>query len=152
MKCPRCQSLRDQVVDSRLIDEGKAIRRRRECLKCHHRFTTYEELFEQELRVIKKDGRHEKFQKQKIRDGIARACEKRPVSGEQIDRMTNEIAREIQGRFDREISSRGIGECIMKKLQQEDEIAYVRYASVYRQFRNVEEFIKEVRTLEKGGS
>jgi transcriptional repressor NrdR len=135
------------VIDSRVIDEGKAIRRRRECLKCHHRFTTYEEFFEQELRVVKKDGRHEKFLRQKIRDGIARACEKRPVSGEQVDRMTNEVIRDIQGRFDREISSRSIGECIMKKLRQEDEIAYIRYASVYRQFRNVEEFIKEVQTL-----
>src|SRR3989338_2224617 len=102
MFCPKCHSLRDQVIDSRLIQDGLVVRRRRECLKCHHRFTTYEEVFQDKLRVIKKDGRHEEFQKQKIRNGIEKACEKRPVSMEQIDRIVDEIAREIQEQFERE--------------------------------------------------
>ena len=149
MFCPKCHSLKDQVIDSRLIQDGIVIRRRRECLKCHNRFTTYEEVFKEELRVIKKDGRHEEFQRQKIRHGIEKACEKRPVSMEQIDRIVDEVAREIQKEFEREAPSRAIGEWIMKKLRNEDEVAYVRYASVYRQFRDVDEFVKEVQTLEK---
>ena len=149
MFCPKCHSVRDQVIDSRMIQDGKVIRRRRECLKCDHRFTTYEEVFQDEVRVIKKDGRHEEFQKQKIRHGLEKACEKRPVSMEQIDRLVEEVTREIQEEFEREIPSRAIGEKIMKKLRQEDEVAYVRYASVYRQFRDVDEFVKEVQTLEK---
>ena len=149
MLCPRCHSLRDQVIDSRLIQDGMVIRRRRECLECHNRFTTYEEVFRQELRVVKKDGRHEEFQKQKVRQGLEKACEKRPVSMEQIDRIVEEVTRDLQQEFEREIPSRAIGEKIMQKLRQEDEVAYVRYASVYRQFRDIDEFVKEVQTLEK---
>ena len=147
MQCPKCQSHRDQVIDSRMIQSGIVIRRRRECLKCHYRFTTYEEVFKEELRVIKKDGRHEKFQKQKIRAGLEKACEKRPVSMEQIDRMVEEIAGEIENEFEREVPAKAVGEKVMNRLRREDEVAYVRYASVYRQFRDIDEFVKEIQTL-----
>lgn len=150
MLCPKCRSLRDQVIDSRSIQEGTAIRRRRECLRCHHRFTTYEEVFKEELHVVKKDGRHEKFQRLKVRAGVEKACEKRPVSMEQIDRIVDEIVRQIEDEFAQEVPSRVIGEKIMAKLRQEDEVAYVRYASVYRQFRDIGEFVKEVQTLSQG--
>lgn len=150
MLCPKCQTLRDQVIDSRLIQEGMVIRRRRECLKCKHRFTSYEEVFKEDLHVVKKDGRHEKFQKQKIRNGLEKACEKRPVSMEQIDRIADAIAREIEDEYEREVPSRIIGEKIMQRLRQEDEVAYVRYASVYRQFRDIGEFVKEIQTLSQG--
>lgn len=147
MLCPKCHSTQDQVIDSRLIQEGRVIRRRRECLKCKNRFTSYEEVFQEELHVIKKDGRHEKFQKQKIRNGLEKACEKRPVSMEQIDRIADTITREIEEDHEREVPSRVIGEKIMAQLRQEDEVAYVRYASVYRQFRDIGEFVKEIQTL-----
>ena len=147
MQCPKCHSLRDQVIDSRLIQDGIVIRRRRECLKCHHRFTTYEEVYKEDLFVVKKDGRHEKFQKQKIRTGLEKACEKRPVSMEQIDRMVDSIVAEIMEEYEREVPTKVIGEKIMHKLRQEDEVAYVRYASVYRQFRDIGEFVKEIQTL-----
>ena len=149
MQCPKCHSSRDQVIDSRMIQEGAVIRRRRKCLKCHYRFTTYEEVFKNDLHVIKKDGRHEKFQKQKIRAGLEKACEKRPVSMEQIDRMVNAIADEIESQFEREVPAKILGEKVMKHLRQEDEVAYVRYASVYRQFRDIGEFVKEIQTLSK---
>ncbi len=149
MQCPKCHSSRDQVIDSRMIQEGAVIRRRRKCLKCHYRFTTYEEVFKNDLHVIKKDGRHEKFQKQKIRAGLEKACEKRPVSMEQIDRMVNTITDEIESEFEREVPAKILGEKVMKHLQQEDEVAYVRYASVYRQFRDIGEFVKEIQTLSK---
>ena len=132
-----------------MIQEGSVIRRRRKCLKCHYRFTTYEEVFKNDLHVIKKDGRHEKFQKQKIRAGLEKACEKRPVSMEQIDRMVNAIADEIESEFEREVPAKILGEKVMKHLRKEDEVAYVRYASVYRQFRDIGEFVKEIQTLTK---
>ncbi len=147
MFCPKCHSLNDQVIDSRMTREGAVIRRRRECLKCHQRFTTYEEVFKEELYVVKKDGRHEKFQKQKIRHGLEKAYEKRPVSMEQIDRIVDLITDEIENGFGREVSTKVIGEKIMSHLRQEDEVAYVRYASVYRQFRDIGEFVKEVQIL-----
>jgi transcriptional repressor NrdR len=147
MRCVKCHSLNDQVLDSRLIEGGTGIRRRRECLKCAHRFTTYEEIHKDDLHVVKKDGRHEKFQRSKIFNGIEKACEKRPVSLEQIDRIVNEIIEELENEYDREIPSRAIGEKIMHRLRQEDEVAYVRYASVYRQFRDIGEFVREIQTL-----
>jgi transcriptional repressor NrdR len=150
MRCPRCHCIKDQVIDSRMTHEGAIIRRRRECLKCKRRFTTYEEVHRDDLYVVKKDGRHEKFQKQKIFHGIEKACEKRPVSMEQIDRLVDEIAEEIGNEFEREVPAKVIGEKIMNKLRQEDEVAYVRYASVYRQFRDIGEFVKEIQTLSQG--
>lgn len=152
MQCPKCQSIRDQVIDSRLIHDGTAIRRRRECLKCHHRFTSYEEVYKEDLRVIKKDGRHEKFQRQKIRSGLEKACEKRPVSMEQIDRIVDGIVDELQREYEREVPAKVIGEKVMKHLRAEDEVAYVRYASVYRQFRDIGEFVKEIQTLSQMAS
>ena len=150
MRCPKCSSTRDQVIDSRMTNEGAVIRRRRECLRCNHRFTTYEEVFQQELHVVKKDGRHETFQKQKIRQGLEKACEKRPVSMEQIDRMVDAITDEIERRYEREVPAKAIGEIVMNQLRNEDEVAYVRYASVYRQFRDIGEFVKEIQTLSEG--
>ncbi len=147
MRCPKCSSVRDQVVDSRLIHEGGAIRRRRKCLKCDYRFTTYEEVHKEDLHVIKKDGRHEKFLSQKIRVGLEKACEKRPVSMEQIDRMVDAICSEIENEYEREVPARVVGEKVMEHLRREDEVAYVRYASVYRQFRDIGEFVKEIQTL-----
>jgi len=133
-----------------MTNEGAVIRRRRECLRCNHRFTTYEEVFQQELHVVKKDGRHETFQKQKIRQGLEKACEKRPVSMEQIDRMVDAITDEIERRYEREVPAKAIGEIVMNQLRNEDEVAYVRYASVYRQFRDIGEFVKEIQTLSEG--
>ncbi len=150
MRCPKCSNTRDQVIDSRMTNEGAVIRRRRECLRCNHRFTTYEEVFQQELHVVKKDGRHETFQKQKIRQGLEKACEKRPVSMEQIDRMVDGITDEIERRYEREVPAKAIGEIVMNQLRNEDEVAYVRYASVYRQFRDIGEFVKEIQTLSEG--
>ena len=152
MRCPKCHSVRDQVIDSRMIQEGMAIRRRRECLKCKNRFTTYEEVLKEELHVVKKDGRHEKFQRQKIWNGIEKACEKRPVSMEQVDRIVDSIIREIHDEFEREVPAKVIGEKIMNQLRNEDEVAYVRYASVYRQFRDIGEFVKEIQILSKNNS
>ncbi len=149
MLCPKCASLNDQVIDSRMTQEGGVIRRRRECLKCKYRFTTYEEVLKEDLHVIKKDGRHEKFSRQKIRNGLEKACEKRPVSMEQIDRLVDELVGELQSEYEREIPSRVIGEKVMRKLRDEDEVAYVRYASVYRQFRDIGEFVKEIQTFSK---
>ncbi|MDD2706937.1 MAG: transcriptional regulator NrdR [Verrucomicrobiae bacterium] len=147
MVCPKCQSLRDQVIDSRLIEEGKVIRRRRECLGCHHRFTTYEELHPQKLRVSKKDGRVEDFDPSLIHAALEKACEKRPVSHEQLDRLVKEISRSLHELDEREVTSRQIGETIMNKLREEDEVAYVRYASVYRQFNVATDFVREVQNL-----
>ena len=152
MRCPKCSSLNDQVVDSRTTSDGAVIRRRRKCLKCDHRFTTYEEVFKEDLNVIKKDGRHEIFQKQKIRQGMEKAFEKRPVSVEQIDRLVNEIVEELESENERTVPARVIGEKIMECLRREDEVAYVRYASVYRQFRDIGEFVREVQTLSATGA
>jgi transcriptional repressor NrdR len=149
MRCPKCHSVKDQVIDSRMINKGAIIRRRRECMKCSRRFTTYEEVHEDDMHVIKKDGRHEKFQRAKIFHGIEKACEKRPVSMEQIDRIVDIICDEIENEYQREIPAKVIGEKIMSKLRNEDEVAYVRYASVYRQFRDIGEFVKEIQTLSK---
>jgi transcriptional repressor NrdR len=123
------------------------IRRRRECLKCGYRFTTYEEIAREDWFVIKKDGRHEQFSKAKLRSGIEKACEKRPVSVEAIDRLMEQIVAELEQQFEREIPSRAIGEKIMKHLRDLDEIAYVRFASVYRQFKDINEFVEEIKSL-----
>ncbi len=151
MKCPYCGSVKDKVVDSRISKDFSSIRRRRECLSCGRRFTTYERIEESPLMVIKKDGRREPFQREKLRIGIEKACEKRPISMETIEEMVEEIEREIKNNFYREVPSREIGEKVMQRLNNLDHIAYVRFASVYREFRDVSDFIKEVKTLKKGG-
>ncbi len=149
MQCIRCGSLDDKVIDSRMSKDGSSIRRRRECLKCSHRFTTYEQLERNDLRVIKRDGTREPFRREKLSDGIIKACEKRPVPIEVIERAVEEIVSKLQQENVKEIPTRLIGPFVMRKLQEIDSVAYVRYASVYRQFQDVGEFIDEIQSLER---
>lgn len=147
MRCPFCSFMEDRVVDSRISQEGRAIRRRRECLNCQRRFTTYETLERPNIQVIKKDGTREPFEKQKVLNGLMKACEKRPISLEKIESITDEIERYIENKNVREISTREIGEQLMNHLQQLDEVAFVRFASVYRQFKDVTQFMNEIMSL-----
>ena len=149
MKCPFCGYRDDKVIDSRASSDGKAVRRRRECLKCGKRFTTYEYVEEMSLRVVKKDGRRQPFDRKKILSGIQKACEKRPIPSERIEDMVSGIEREISKKFEKEVCSQVIGELIMNKLADLDEVAYVRFASVYRQFKDVNHFMAELRNLLK---
>lgn len=151
MKCPFCGDLEDKVIDSRISTEGDTIRRRRECLKCQKRFTTYERLEEIPLMVIKKDGRREPFDRKKLLAGILKACEKRPIPMEKIEGMVDEIERTLQRNYEKEVSSTDIGELVMKQLHNLDEVAYVRFASVYRQFKDINQFMSELSTLLKEG-
>ena len=147
MKCPACGYNETKVVDSRLSAEGTSIRRRRECLKCEKRFTTYEYVEHVPLMVVKKDGRRQPFDREKIISGLVKACEKRPVSIDKIEEMTVDIERTIQKRYDREVNSKDLGEIIMEKLAMLDEVAYVRFASVYRHFRDVNQFMDELKLI-----
>ncbi|MBI3087937.1 MAG: transcriptional repressor NrdR [Candidatus Omnitrophica bacterium] len=147
MKCPFCAHQEDRVVDSRASAEGVAIRRRRECLACGKRFTTYEHLEDQRLMVIKKDGRREPFDHQKLLHGLVKACEKRPISMEQLERVADEIERDLSRTFDSEVPSREIGERVMKRLHELDPVAYVRFASVYREFKDAEQFMRELKEM-----
>ena len=147
MRCSKCGNPEDKVIDSRSAKAGAAIRRRRECLKCQHRFTTYEEIERRDLRVIKRDGFNEPFDRQKLLSGMVKACEKRPVSYEALERAVEEIIQELEQGFDNEVPSRAIGIRVMEKLHSMDEVAYIRYASVYRQFQNIGEFINEIESL-----
>lgn len=151
MKCPFCENLEDKVLESRETEEGRAIRRRRECLSCRGRFTSYERVEEKPLMVIKRDGRREQFSREKIRAGVLKACEKRPVSVELIDKTMEEIEREIHRTGGREVTSAKIGEMVMGKLQAVDKVAYIRFASVYRKFEDLSEFVKEVKEISIGG-
>ncbi len=147
MKCPFCSFEEDKVIDSRPTDEGERIRRRRECLKCGKRFTTYEMIESLPIIVIKKDGSRETFDRQKLLTGMIRACEKRPVSIETLDKAISDIEVVIQNSLDREVSSDKIGELVMEKLKGIDEVAYVRFASVYRQFKDINTFMNELNKL-----
>ena len=147
MRCPRCACQDDKVVDSRDTKEGEGVRRRRECLNCGHRFTTYEEIIQAELKVLKRDNTHEDFDREKLRRGIEKACWKRNIRPEQIDTLLSKIVMEIETEYDREISSVEIGTKAMAALRQLDKVAYVRFASVYRDFKDIEEFISEIRTI-----
>ncbi|MBQ6717593.1 MAG: transcriptional regulator NrdR [Clostridia bacterium] len=147
MKCPFCGYEESKVIDSRPTDEGERIRRRRECLKCSKRFTTYEMIESLPIVVIKKDGSRETFDRQKLLTGMLRACEKRPVSIEMLDRAISDIETVIQNSLDREVSSDKIGELVMEKLKEIDEVAYVRFASVYRQFKDINTFMDELNKL-----
>jgi transcriptional repressor NrdR len=147
MRCPHCGYREDKVVDSRATQEESAIRRRRECLKCGKRFTTYEYVEEVSLMVIKKDGRREPFDRKKMLSGIIRACEKRPVSMEKMEEIATQVERTIQKKSDREVSASKIGELVMEKLKQLDDVAYVRFASVYRQFKDVGQFMEELKGI-----
>ena len=147
MKCPYCGYLESKVVDSRPADEGASIRRRRECLACHKRFTTYETMESLPLMVIKKDGSRQTFDKTKLLNGMIRACEKRPVAFATLEDMANEIEQVLQNDMDREIPSARIGELVMERLKKVDEVAYVRFASVYRQFKDISTFMEELNKL-----
>ncbi len=149
MKCPFCAFEESKVIDSRPTDEGERIRRRRECLKCGKRFTTYEIIESLPIVVIKKDKSREVFDRQKLMTGMLRACEKRPVSVETLDRAIDDIEAVIQNSLDREVKSDKIGELVMEKLKEIDEVAYVRFASVYRQFKDINTFMEELNKLLK---
>lgn len=149
MKCPFCEFEESKVIDSRPTDEGEAIRRRRECLNCAKRFTTYEKIETIPLMVIKKDGSRQMFDREKLLNGIIRACEKRPVATSDMERIVNEIETATQNLLEREISSQKIGEMVMERLPAIDEVAYVRFASVYRQFKDINTFVEEVNRLLK---
>ncbi len=147
MKCPFCGYEEDKVVDSRAAQDGRAVRRRRECLKCHERFTTYEYIENVTLTVIKSDHRHEPFDRQKLIHGIKLACNKRPVTDKKIESMVDEIEARLQEQSKSEVASKYIGELVMEKLKEIDEIAYVRFASVYRKFQDKTEFMEELKKL-----
>jgi len=147
MRCPKCQARDDKVIDSRAIKDETVIRRRRECLACEHRFTTYEEIEREDIRVLKRDGRYEPFERKKMTAGIDKALEKRPVSREQIERTVNEMIDEMIKAYGDEIPTKAIGDTIMVHLRRLDEVAYVRFASVYRKFRDIKEFVNEVQSL-----
>jgi len=147
VKCPFCDTLEDKVVDSRMAREGGVIRRRRECLSCKRRYTTYERVEESLPVVVKKDGRREPFDRTKILSGLTKACEKRPISTATIEALTERIEKRIQEMGDTEIQSRTIGEEVMKELHQLDQVAYVRFASVYREFKDIDQFMDELKAL-----
>jgi len=147
MNCPFCGHLEDKVVDSRESREGDAIRRRRQCLACERRFTTYERIDEVPYMVIKKDGRREKFDRQKVLNGLLKACEKRPISMGKLAEMVNQVEGKVTDSPDREISTIEIGEFLMDSLREIDKIAYVRFASVYRDFQDEQAFFEELKTL-----
>ena len=145
MRCPFCDYENSRVLDSRPANEGRTIRRRRECEKCGRRFTTYERVEESPLVVVKKDGRREMFDRGKLLSGLVKACEKRPVPIEKLENLTYNIEKTLRNRMELEVNSREIGELVMDWLRQEDEVAYVRFASVYREFQDVHSFMKELK-------
>lgn len=149
MKCPYCSFEESKVIDSRPTDEGERIRRRRECLNCQKRFTTYEVIESLPIIVIKKDKTREPFSREKLLNGIMRSCEKRPVSLETIEKVVDDIEASISNSLDREVSTHRIGELVMDRLKKIDEVAYVRFASVYRQFKDINTFMEELNNLLK---
>jgi transcriptional repressor NrdR len=149
VKCPYCEHLEDRVVDSRESKEGDVVRRRRECLGCGRRFTSYERIDEIPHMVVKKDGRRERFDRNKIMAGLLRACEKRPISTGQLEQIVDEIEQQAQDATDRELTSEEVGKVLMQRLRQLDKVAYVRFASVYLEFKDVTEFMTEINHLFK---
>jgi transcriptional repressor NrdR len=147
MKCPFCGDLEDKVVDSRMAKEGQLIRRRRECLACKRRYTTYERVEENLPMVVKKDGRREPYDRQKILSGLKKACEKRPISTSTIETVTDRLEKRLQEMGETEVLSRTIGEEVMRELHQLDQVAYVRFASVYREFKDIDQFMDELKAL-----
>ncbi len=147
MKCPFCGEIDNKVIDSRLSKDGHAVRRRRECIICTRRFTTYEHIEEVTFMIIKKDGRREVFSREKVRTGIKKACEKRSISVHVIDQFLDELERDLRETGEKEIPSHDLGEKIMTKLHELDDVAYVRFASVYREFKNVNDFVAELKSL-----
>ena len=149
MKCPYCNYEETQVIDTRETENLEATRRRRECLKCNKRFTTYERVEEADIIVVKKDGRRERFERKKLLDGILKACEKRDISLEKIERLVDEVESDLRKRDSVEVNSKVIGEIVMKKLKTLDKIAYIRFASVYKEFEDIEKFEEELEKLMK---
>ncbi len=147
MRCPKCTSIEDKVIDSRIARDGNSIRRRRECLECGHRFTTNEGLVRDNILVIKRDGRQEPFLRDKLVGAVRAACHKRPVDGEQIYMLVEDVIDAVEASYDSHVTSRAIGEEVMQRLRKTDQVAYVRFASVYKEFRDVNEFVHEVTGL-----
>jgi transcriptional repressor NrdR len=147
MKCPKCEHRENKVIDSREVLEGAAIRRRRLCLNCGHRFTTYEEVLRAALQVIKRDGRREELSREKLMQSIVIACQKRPISIQQIEQMTGSVITQVEAEFEREVPSTALGTKVMALLEKLDEVAYVRFASVYRRFKDVNQFMNEAERL-----
>ncbi len=147
MQCPFCRQDNDRVIDSRAVDDGLAIRRRRECLSCRRRYTTHERPEEMAIKVVKKNGCREPFVRDKIRQGVARACWKRPISDEQIDKLVADLEGDLYADFDSEIDSHTLGEMVMEHLRMLDQVAFVRFASVYRDFKDVTDFVHELQPI-----
>lgn len=153
MKCPQCGYQEDKVVDSRTTKDGEAIRRRRECMKCGKRYTTYEYIERAPAIVVKRDGRREQYDREKILTGLIKACEKRPVSRKQLEKLLEEVESATFGKFRNEVKTTDLGNEVIERLQELDEVAYVRFASVYRQFKDINQFMKELKNLlDKPGS
>jgi transcriptional repressor NrdR len=149
MRCPKCTSIEDKVIDSRISKEGSTIRRRRECMECGNRYTTTEMLVREGLVVIKRDGRREEFDREKLVRSARAACHKRPVDAEQITMLVEDVIDILEAQFESEIPSRAIGDAVMERLRRIDQVAYVRFASIYKQFRDVAEFMQEINALDK---
>lgn len=149
MRCPKCGAQDDRVVDSRESKDGVLTRRRRECIRCGTRFTTYEEIHREKLRVQKRDGEYEEFDRRKLLAGIEKACEKRPISSEQIEALAEQVITELENEYGRDIPSQKLGERVMQHLRNLDQVAYVRFASVYRKFDGVDQFVEEIKGLSK---
>lgn len=149
MKCPRCACQDDKVIDSRSIKDGAGVRRRRECTKCGYRFTTCEEIIPNELKVVKRDGHRENFDRDKLRSGIEKACWRREITREQVDALLNKLVTSLENDYDREVSSVEIGARAIEALRELDEVACISFASVYKDFKNLDEFIKEIRTMNR---
>ena len=149
MRCPKCTSIEDKVIDSRISKEGGSIRRRRECLECGNRFTTTELLVREGMMIIKRDGRREDFDREKLVRAVRAACHKRPVDNEQIGMLIEDVMDILEAQYDTEIPSHAVGDAVMQRLRKIDEVAYVRFASVYKEFRDVSEFMHEINALDK---
>ncbi len=147
MRCPKCSHMEDKVLDSRVARNGDATRRRRICMGCGYRFTTYEEVLRPKLRVIKTDGRHEEFDRNKLMNGIERACEKRPISAGEIEQLVDSLLEEIESEYEREVPSEMVGQKVMDRLEKLDDVAFVRFASVYRRFRDVNQFVNAIKDM-----
>lgn len=149
MRCPKCTSIEDKVIDSRISKEGSTIRRRRECLECGHRYSTTESLVRDGMAVIKRDGRREEFSREKLVHAVRAACHKRPVDAEQVAMLIEDVIDVLEAQFESEIPSAAIGDAVMQRLRTMDQVAYVRFASVYKEFRDVSEFMQEISSLGK---
>jgi transcriptional repressor NrdR len=147
MKCPSCHEDNDRVIDTRLSEDGSAIRRRRECLICKRRYTTYERLEGTTVKIIKKDGSREPFDRLKIKQGLEKACWKRPVGDAQLETLINEVENELESRIEPEVASRDVGGMVMARLRDLDQVAYVRFASVYREFKDAQDFVEELKPM-----